>query len=119
MAHLRKGGKFMDNCIFCKIAKGIINSKKYYEDDDFFIIADISPKAKKHYLMIPKVHYKLIADQTQNDNLVLAKMIAKIPVLQHELGLDGGYRIIINQGENGGQEVPHLHVHVLGGEKLN
>lgn len=108
----------MDNCIFCKIAKGEINSKKYYEDDDFFIIADISPKAKKHYLMIPKRHYKLLSEQTENDRVVLAKMLEKLTALQSQLGLDGGYRIIINQDDNGGQEVPHLHVHVLGGEKL-
>lgn len=109
----------MDNCIFCKIGKGEINSKKFYEDEDFFVIADISPKAKKHYLMIPKNHYKLLSQQTNYDNEVLAKMLKKLPELQHTLGLDGGYRLIINQDDNGGQEVPHLHIHILGGEKLN
>lgn len=108
----------MENCIFCKIRDGIINSKKYYEDKDFFIIADISPKAKKHYLMIPKRHYKLIREQTEQDRHVLAKMLAKLNELQSELGLDGGYRLIINQDDDGGQEVPHIHIHVLGGEKL-
>lgn len=108
----------MENCIFCKIRDGVINSKKYYEDEDFFIIADISPKAKKHYLMIPKRHYKLIKEQTEQDRQVLAKMLAKLSELQSELGLDGGYRLIINQDDDGGQEVPHLHIHVLGGEKL-
>ncbi|MBE7074506.1 MAG: HIT domain-containing protein [Clostridiales bacterium] len=108
----------MDNCIFCKIRDEIINSKKYYEDDDFFVIADISPKAKKHYLMIPKNHYKLLEDQIENDIKVLGKMLNTLPKISKQLGIEGGYRIIINQGENGGQEVPHLHIHVLGGEKL-
>ncbi len=108
----------MCDCIFCKIGKGEISSKKYYEDDDFFIISDISPKAKCHYLMIPKNHYKLISEQTENDRKIIAKMFDVLPKIQHELGLDGGYRLIINQGEDGGQEVPHLHIHILGGEKL-
>ena len=108
----------MNDCIFCRIANGEINSKKYYEDEDFFIIADISPKAKKHYLMIPKRHYKLISEQTEQDKQIIVKMLTKLVELQNELGLDGGYRIIINQDNNGGQEVPHLHIHVLGGEKL-
>ena len=109
----------MENCIFCKIRDGIINSKKYYEDENFFIIADISPKAKKHYLAIPKNHYALLANQTEKDAEVLGKMLNTIPKLERELGIEGGYRLIINQGENGGQEVAHLHVHILGGEKLN
>ncbi len=108
----------MDNCIFCKINRGEINSKKYYEDEDFFIISDINPKARLHYLMIPKHHYALIGEQTEKDVEILGKMLNKLSKLAHELGLQDGYRVIINQGENGGQEVPHLHVHVLGGEKL-
>lgn len=108
----------MNDCIFCKISRGEINSKKYYEDDDFFIISDISPKALKHYLMIPKRHYKLLSEQTDADRDVMSKMFAMLVELQSELGLDGGFRVIINQDDNGGQEVPHLHVHVLGGEKL-
>ena len=109
----------MEECIFCKIRDGVINSKKYYEDEDFFIIADIAPKTKKHYLMIPKRHYKLLSQQTQEDMQVFSKMIATLSKLQQQLGLDGGYRIIINQDDDGGQEVPHLHIHVLGGEKLS
>lgn len=105
-------------CIFCKIRDGEINSKKYYEDEDSFIIADINPRAKKHYLFIPKNHYKLIAEQTSTDTKVLGNMLAKIPSLCKELGIENGYRLIINQGEDGRQEVPHLHVHIMGGEKL-
>lgn len=109
----------MENCIFCKIANGEINSKKYYEDEEFFIIADVAPKAKKHYLLIPKKHYKLMSQANTKDFDIIAKMLKKVTTLQKELGLDGGYRVIINQDDNGGQEVPHLHIHILGGEKLN
>ena len=105
-------------CIFCKIRDGEISSKKYYEDKVSFIIADINPKAKKHYLFIPKRHYALLADQSQQDSIVLGQMLAKIPNLAKELGIENGYRLIINQGSDGCQEVPHLHVHILGGEKL-
>lgn len=105
-------------CIFCKIRDGEINSKKYYEDENSFIIADISPRAKKHYLYIPKRHYKLIAEQTPKDTEILGKMLATIPTLAKELGIQNGYRLKINQGDDGRQEVPHLHVHILGGQKL-
>lgn len=105
-------------CIFCKIRDGEINSKKYYEDENSFIIADINPKAKKHYLFIPKNHYGLISQQTETDKIVLAEMLNNISSLEKELGIENGYRLIINQGEDGRQEVKHLHVHILGGEKL-
>ena len=106
-------------CIFCKICDGEIESKKYYEDENSFMIADINPKAKKHYLFIPKNHYKLLADQTNNNAIILGQMLNKIPQMAKELGIENGYRIIINQGDDGRQEVPHLHVHILGGEKLS
>jgi len=109
----------MNNCIFCKILKKEINSEIVYENDDFFVINDIAPKAKKHYLFIPKNHYKLISEQTQADKEVFLKMLGAIPALASTLGLEEGYRLVINQGEYGGQVVHHLHVHVLGGEKLN
>ncbi len=106
-------------CIFCKIRDNEINSKKYYEDENSFIIADISPKAKKHYLYIPKRHYSSLAEQTENDVAILGDMLNKIPSIAKDLGVENGYRLIINQGSDGGQEVPHLHIHILGGEKLN
>lgn len=69
--------------------------------------------------MIPKHHYAYLSEQTNEDILVLGKMLALLPCLARQLGLENGYRVIINQGSDGGQEVAHLHVHVLGGEKLN
>ena len=68
--------------------------------------------------MIPKHHYKLISEQSEQDRQILTKMLAKLVEIQDQLGLTDGYRIIINQGNYGGQEVPHLHIHILGGEKL-
>ncbi len=84
-----------------------------------FIIADIDPRAEKHYLMIPHAHYKLLADMTNENAAILAKCLKKLPSLVAELGLEGGYRLVINQGDNAGQTVPHLHVHVLGGQELS
>ena len=108
----------MENCIFCKINNGEIKSKKIFENDDFFIIEDINPKAKKHYLAIPKNHYALLSEQLENDIFTLGKILNKIPKLSGLLGIENGYRLMINQGENGCQTVGHLHVHILGGEKL-
>lgn len=103
----------MKNCIFCKIINGEINSPKLYEDDDCIIIKDINPKARLHYLLIPKKHYALIEEQTKEDAINLGIIINKLNGLKTQLGLENGYRLQINQGENGGQEVPHLHIHVL------
>ena len=108
----------MDNCIFCKIRDGEIPSQKIYEDDDFFIISDVNPKAKKHFLAIPKNHYALLSEQSGEDTVILGKILNTIPKLAGQLGLVNGYRLIINQGEDGRQAVKHLHVHILGGEKL-
>lgn len=108
----------MNDCIFCKIDRGEIPSQKLYEDEEIFVIKDISPKAKCHYLFIPKRHYKLLGEMTDEDQAILIRTFAKIAALAPKLGLDGGYRVVINQGEDGGQTVPHLHIHVLGGEKL-
>ncbi len=108
----------MDDCIFCKIIKGEIPSKKYYEDDLMIIIADISPRAKKHYLAIPKKHFKYFSDMTEEDEKNLAACIKKISTLTPSLGLGNGYRFIVNQGDDAVQTVPHLHMHLLGGQKL-
>ncbi len=108
----------MNDCIFCKINRGEIPSEKLYEDEEIFVIRDISPKAKCHYLFIPKHHFKLLGEMNGEDEAMLSRTFVKIAALAPKLGLSGGYRVIINQGEDGGQTVPHLHIHVLGGEKL-
>lgn len=107
------------DCVFCKIAKGEIPSEKVYSDDDVMIIKDIDPKAEKHYLMIPNRHYKLISEMTDDDADALMRGIRKLPSLAEKLGLENGYRLVINQGDDAGQTVFHLHVHILGGQSLD
>lgn len=108
----------MENCIFCKIIKGEIPSPRLYEDDKMIVIKDIEPKAKLHYLCIPKTHFALLSEMDEAKAETLKYCFTKIAQLEDELGLQEGYRVIVNQGENGGQTVHHLHIHLLGGEKL-
>ena len=108
----------MEDCIFCKIINGEIPSVRFYEDELMIVIADISPKANKHYLAIPKRYYKYFNEMTDDEALDLGKCIKKIGEIAPSLGLEGGFRVIINQGDNAMQTVPHLHMHLLGGQKL-
>jgi len=105
----------MSDCIFCKIAKGEIPSQKVYEDEDVFAFRDINPAAPIHFLIIPKKHITSLADATAEDAALLGKMINLVPKLAKENGCLGGFRTVINTGKDGGQVVPHLHIHVLGG----
>ena len=108
----------MENCVFCKIRKGEIPSTKLYEDEDFMIIKDINPQAKVHLIAIPTSHVSEIAMMTEEGTALLGKIMGKISHMQEELGITNGYRLVINQGEDGGQTVNHVHIHILGGEKL-
>lgn len=108
----------MENCIFCKIIKGEIPSPRLYEDEKMIVIRDIEPKAKLHYLCIPKTHFALLSEMDEEKAEIVKHCFMKIPEIQKALGLENGYRVIINQGEDGGQTVPHLHIHLLGGETL-
>ena len=105
----------MDDCIFCKIARGEIPSKKVYEDGEIFAFHDIHPQAPVHFMMIPKRHIATLADATKEDAGLLGRMLALSGRLAREQGLPDGYRTIINTGRIGRQEVMHLHLHVLGG----
>jgi histidine triad (HIT) family protein len=105
----------MDNCIFCKIARGEIPSKKVYEDADIFAFHDINPQAPVHFMIIPKRHIASLTDATMEDAEVLGKILALSGRMAREQGLPDGYRTIINTGRIGRQEVMHVHVHVLGG----
>lgn len=107
-----------NSCVFCAIMDGEIPSDKVYEDDRIIIIKDINPKAKLHYLCIPKNHYKLLEQMTENDLDTIKYIFKKIPELKKQLGLENGYRMVINQGDDAVQTVFHLHIHLLGGEKL-
>ncbi|MBE7093967.1 MAG: histidine triad nucleotide-binding protein [Clostridiales bacterium] len=109
----------MENCIFCKIVAGDIPSPRLYEDDKMIVIRDIEPKAKLHYLCIPKQHFALLSEMDEGRAEIVKHVFQTISTLEEQLGLQGGYRVIINQGEDGGQTVHHLHIHLLGGEKLS
>ena len=108
----------MNDCLFCKIIAGEIPATKVYEDDDMLIFKDIDPKAKNHHLCIPKSHFKLLAEMTDEQAELVKKCLRKIPTLVKELGLENGYRLVINQGEDAGQTVFHLHIHILSGQKM-
>ena len=108
----------MENCLFCKIIAGEIPATKMYEDQDMIIIKDIDPKAKNHFLCIPKSHFKLLAEMTEEQSQMVRKCLLKIPTLEKELGLEKGYRLVINQGDDAGQTVFHLHIHILSGQKM-
>ena len=109
----------MENCVFCKIVKGDIPSTKVYEDDDMIIIKDLNPQAPVHLLLIPKEHYANIVEMTDAQSQTLAKCIKKFSTLIDALGLENGFRLVSNKGEDGCQSVGHLHIHILGGSKLS
>ena len=107
-----------DNCIFCKIIKGEIPSQKVYEDDFMLVFKDIEPKAKVHLLAVPKMHFKLISEADEEELEAIAHMLSVIPEVAAKNGFANGYRLVINQGDDAGQTVFHLHIHILGGEEL-
>lgn len=109
----------MDDCLFCKIVKGDIPSNKVYEDDDILAFYDINPAAPVHILVIPKKHISTHNDIKEEDANLIGKIHQIINNIAEEKGFkEKGYRIIINCGEDGGQEVNHLHFHILAGKKL-
>ena len=106
------------DCLFCKIIRGEIPSSKVYEDEKMLVFKDIEPKANVHLLAIPKNHFKLLAEMDEDKAEDLKYNLKKIPQIAKENGLENGYRLIINQGDDAGQTVFHLHIHILGGETL-
>ncbi len=107
----------MADCLFCKIIDGEIPSTKAYEDEDVLAFKDIHPKAPTHVLVIPKRHVATLADC--DDPALLGRLMDRVRHIADEvLGLAAGYRVVINVREGGGQEVFHLHIHILGGKKL-
>jgi histidine triad (HIT) family protein len=105
------------SCIFCKIVTGQIPAKKVYEDDDLIAFHDIHPWAPVHILLIPKLHIPSMVQVGPEHAALLGKMMALSPKLMLDLGVTNGYRHLINTGEDGRQEVPHLHLHVMGGPR--
>ena len=109
----------MSDCLFCKIAAGQIPSKKVYEDEEVLAFYDIQPAAPVHVLIIPKRHIESALALTQEDAALLCHLFLVAKRLAKELGVaESGCRIITNVGADGGQSVPHLHLHLLGGRSL-
>lgn len=106
-----------ENCLFCRIVRGQIPSDKIYEDDQIIVFKDIHPKAPVHLLLVPKEHVdSLITAGPQHETLT-GKMLLLAPRLAREQGSADGFRVVINNGPGGGQEVFHLHMHVLAGPR--
>ena len=109
----------MSDCLFCKIAAGEIPSAKVYEDEEILAFRDIAPKAPVHILLIPKKHLASLAEAGPDVSAVLGKMQRLARQLAEKEGVaESGFRVLTNSGPNSGQEVAHLHYHLLGGEPL-
>lgn len=108
----------MSDCLFCKIIAGEIPSDKVYEDDLIYVFKDINPKAAVHLLAIPKIHIESLEQLTDEHQSLIGHIMLRLPELARSQGLNDGFRTIINTGTGGGQEVGHLHIHLLGGKGL-
>ena len=109
----------MGDCIFCKIIAGDIPSTKVYEDELTYAFRDINPQAKVHILVAPKEHMKDMAECAKRTDDLAGHMMKVCVKIAEAEGLEDGYRLITNKGDHGCQSVGHLHVHILGGEKLS
>ena len=109
----------VEDCIFCKIRDGEIPSDMLYRDDDCFVIRDIAPAAPTHLLIIPTQHFTYLSGLTAEFLPVIGRMFDVAKQMAEREGVaESGYRLIINQGDDSGQEVPHLHLHLIGGKRL-
>ena len=108
----------MNDCLFCKIVNAEIPAEKVYEDDRVIVFKDINPKADVHLLMIPRIHIESLSGLTAEHDALVAHMLRLLPELATSQGLERGFRTIINTGKGGGQEVFHLHIHLMGGDNL-
>ena len=106
------------DCIFCKIIAGDIPATLLYEDEDVIAFNDISPQAPTHILVIPRRHIAGPGALTKADQALIGKLVIKGTELAEEVGLDGGFRLVMNNGESAGQTVFHLHLHVMGGREM-
>ncbi|MEX8508831.1 MAG: histidine triad nucleotide-binding protein [Leptothrix ochracea] len=105
------------NCLFCKIAAGQIPAKKVFENDEFLAFHDIHPAAPVHLLLIPKRHLASLAEAGPDDAAMLGRMLALAPQLARDNGATNGFKTLINTGHDGGQEIGHLHMHIMGGPR--
>lgn len=108
----------MGDCLFCNIAAGKIPAQTVFTDDSVVVFKDIHPKARVHLLVIPRLHLASLEDLQASHDGLAAHMMRLLPELARAQGLKNGFRAIINTGVGGGQEIAHLHIHLLGGEPL-
>lgn len=106
------------DCLFCKIVRGQIPSTKIYEDDNVYAFADIDPQAPFHAIIVPKVHIKCADEITAENSVLIAKVFEAVAKIAKEQGLDKGYRVVNNCGDDGGQTVEHIHFHLLARRNL-
>jgi histidine triad (HIT) family protein len=106
------------DCLFCRIVAGIIPANRVYEDEVCIGFPDINPQAPKHLLIIPKQHIASTAKTVAEDSALMGQLMAAAVKIAREEKLDGGYRIVVNTGVDGGQTVNHLHLHLLGGRHM-
>ena len=107
-----------DNCLFCKIARGEIPSRKIFENDEVIVFHDINPVAPVHFMLVPKQHLVSLQEADDSHAALLGRMLVLAPKLALEQGLENGFRTVINSGKGGGQEIFHLHIHVIGGGNI-
>jgi histidine triad (HIT) family protein len=107
------------DCLFCRMASGEIPVPKVHEDDLVFAIRDINPQAPTHVLVLPQAHITSAAELTEADAPLVARLVSVAAKIARQDGLDGGWRLVSNVGPDGGQTVPHLHMHLLGGRSMH
>ena len=107
----------MEQDVFCKIVAGDIPSDVLIETDELIVLADIAPKAPVHHLVVPKKHIATINEAQESDAQLLGRMVLAAKEAAEKLGISEGYKLVFNVGEGGGQEIPHIHLHLLGGWK--
>jgi histidine triad (HIT) family protein len=109
----------MSDCLFCQIVKGDIPAERVYEDEDIIAFNDISPQAPTHVLIIPKAHIATMNDLTDEHAALYGRLALTAQHIAKDLGLaDDGYRVVMNCNKHGGQEVYHIHLHLLAGRQL-
>jgi histidine triad (HIT) family protein len=107
------------SCLFCKIIEGTIPSTPVYQDELAYAFADINPKAPVHLLVVPRAHIGSLDDTGEDKRALLGHLLWAAAEIARQQGLGNGYRIVVNTGEDGGQTVDHLHLHLLGGRALH
>jgi histidine triad (HIT) family protein len=107
------------DCLFCKIVDGSIPSTRVYEDEECIAFADIHPQAAVHVLVAPRKHIASLGEAVEEDRALLGHLLWVVAEIARRKGLGNGYRTVINTGDDGGQTVAHLHVHLLGGRAMH